>query len=78
MSCHPSSSLNNKKINLKNGKHLAIALAGNVNVFNQLMGSNQIIGNWPEKKSPQRSNDRKNRRRHYALSRAVVSIIQVK
>jgi ferrous iron transport protein B len=38
----------------KNGKHLTIALAGNANVgksviFNQLTGSNQIIGNWPGK-----------------------------
>jgi ferrous iron transport protein B len=53
MSCHPSSS-SDKKINRKNGKHLTIALAGNANVgksviFNQLTGSNQIIGNWPGK-----------------------------
>ena len=38
----------------KNAKHLTIALAGNANVgksviFNQLTGSNQIIGNWPGK-----------------------------
>ena len=38
----------------KNIKHLTIALAGNANVgksviFNQLTGSNQIIGNWPGK-----------------------------
>ncbi len=37
-----------------NGKHLTFALAGNANVgksviFNQLTGSNQIIGNWPGK-----------------------------
>ncbi len=36
------------------GKHLTFALAGNANVgksviFNQLTGSNQIIGNWPGK-----------------------------
>jgi ferrous iron transport protein B len=35
-------------------KHLTVALAGNANVgksvlFNQLTGSNQIIGNWPGK-----------------------------
>jgi ferrous iron transport protein B len=52
MSCHPSSS--GKKVNRKNSKHLTIALAGNANVgksviFNQLTGSNQIIGNWPGK-----------------------------
>ena len=38
----------------KNGKNLTIALAGNANVgksviFNDLTGSNQIIGNWPGK-----------------------------
>lgn len=38
----------------KDSKHLTIALAGNANVgksviFNQLTGSNQIIGNWPGK-----------------------------
>ena len=43
-----------KKINGKRGKRLTIALAGNANVgksviFNQLTGSNQIIGNWPGK-----------------------------
>ncbi len=37
-----------------NGKNLTIALAGNANVgksviFNELTGSNQIIGNWPGK-----------------------------
>src|SRR3989304_8598319 len=53
MSCHPSSS-SNKKISSKNAKHLTVALAGNANVgksviFNQLTGSNQIIGNWPGK-----------------------------
>lgn len=54
MSCHPSSSSDNKKINQKNSKHFIIALAGNANVgksviFNQRTGSNQIIGNWPRK-----------------------------
>jgi len=44
----------NKKISNNNGKHLTIALAGNANVgksviFNQLTGSDQIIGNWPGK-----------------------------
>jgi ferrous iron transport protein B len=43
-----------KKNNSKATKHLTIALAGNANVgksviFNQLTGSNQIIGNWPGK-----------------------------
>lgn len=52
MSCHPQSS---KKIeNKKNSDKLIVALAGNANVgksviFNQLTGSNQIIGNWPGK-----------------------------
>jgi ferrous iron transport protein B len=46
--------LKNKKANNGSGKHLTIALAGNANVgksviFNQLTGSNQIIGNWPGK-----------------------------
>jgi len=54
MSFHPSSSSDKSKINQKNSKHLTIALAGNANVgksviFNQLTGSNQVIGNWPEK-----------------------------
>jgi ferrous iron transport protein B len=44
----------NKNVNVKNGKHLTFALAGNANVgksviFNLLTGSNQIIGNWPGK-----------------------------
>ncbi len=44
----------NNKVSSKNHKHLTIALAGNANVgksviFNQLTGSNQIIGNWPGK-----------------------------
>lgn len=49
-------SLNAKKAELsgKKGNHLTIALAGNANVgksviFNELTGSNQIIGNWPGK-----------------------------
>jgi ferrous iron transport protein B len=53
MSCHSSSS-SDKKIGEKEGRRLTIALAGNANVgksviFNQLTGSNQIIGNWPGK-----------------------------
>jgi ferrous iron transport protein B len=55
LSCHevPIHS-NSKSSNGKNGKHLTFALAGNANVgksviFNQLTGSNQIIGNWPGK-----------------------------
>ena len=50
-SCHPTS----RKIkNDGSGKRLTIALAGNANVgksviFNQLTGSQQIIGNWPGK-----------------------------
>lgn len=52
MSCHSEST--EKPNNRKNGKKLTIALAGNANVgksviFNQLTGSNQIIGNWPGK-----------------------------
>ena len=44
----------NKNPNEKNSKHLTFALAGNANVgksviFNNLTGSNQIIGNWPGK-----------------------------
>ncbi|MCW3999874.1 MAG: ferrous iron transport protein B [Candidatus Bathyarchaeota archaeon] len=44
----------NKKTMEPKGKHLTIALAGNANVgksvlFNQLTGSDQIIGNWPGK-----------------------------
>jgi ferrous iron transport protein B len=50
--------LNKRKIfgknSRNNGGHFTIALAGNANVgksviFNQLTGSNQIIGNWPGK-----------------------------
>ncbi|MCL5949601.1 MAG: ferrous iron transport protein B [Candidatus Bathyarchaeota archaeon] len=53
MSCH-SNSGSKKASNGKNGKYLTFALAGNANVgksviFNQLTGSNQIIGNWPGK-----------------------------
>jgi ferrous iron transport protein B len=41
-------------VSSKGGKQLTFALAGNANVgksviFNQLTGSNQIIGNWPGK-----------------------------
>jgi len=52
MSCH-SKSLE-KSNNKKTSDKLTVALAGNANVgksviFNQLTGSNQIIGNWPGK-----------------------------
>jgi len=52
MSCH-SESLE-KTNNKKKCNKLTVALAGNANVgksviFNQLTGSNQIIGNWPGK-----------------------------
>ncbi len=48
----PSPTKNTNQEN--NGKKLTIALAGNANVgksviFNELTGSNQIIGNWPGK-----------------------------
>jgi ferrous iron transport protein B len=54
MSCH---SVSNGKVcdgKSGDGTHLTFALAGNANVgksviFNQLTGSNQIIGNWPGK-----------------------------
>jgi ferrous iron transport protein B len=55
MSCHSdSSNSKGKGSSGKNGKPLTFALAGNANVgksviFNQLTGSNQIIGNWPGK-----------------------------
>ena len=54
MSCHSTSKSNGKASDGKNGKPLTFALAGNANVgksviFNQLTGSNQIIGNWPGK-----------------------------
>jgi ferrous iron transport protein B len=54
MSCQPVSSSNGRVAKSKNDKHLTFALAGNANVgksviFNQLTGSNQIIGNWPGK-----------------------------
>jgi septin family protein len=83
MSCHPSSSSNNKKINPKNGKHLTIALAGNANVgksviFNQLTGSNQIIGNRSGKNPLNGPITVKIGSTTRVLSRAVVSIIQVK
>src|SRR3989338_8726468 len=51
VSCHPTS----RKVQTDgSGKRLTIALAGNANVgksviFNQLTGSQQIIGNWPGK-----------------------------
>jgi ferrous iron transport protein B len=55
LSCHenPQKPMH-KAANEKNCKHLTFALAGNANVgksviFNQLTGSNQIIGNWPGK-----------------------------
>jgi len=54
MSCHSITKSKVKASNGINGKHLTFALAGNANVgksviFNQLTGSNQIIGNWPGK-----------------------------
>ncbi len=55
MSCHTElTNSKAKSANNKNGKQLTFALAGNANVgksviFNQLTGSNQIIGNWPGK-----------------------------
>ena len=54
MSCHDDLKSKDKSANGKNGKQLTFALAGNANVgksviFNQLTGSNQIIGNWPGK-----------------------------
>ena len=54
MSCHSNSNSQSKVSTGKNGKCLTFALAGNANVgksviFNQLTGSNQIIGNWPGK-----------------------------
>ena len=52
-SCHQTPSLKKQKSD-DNSKRLTIALAGNANVgksviFNQLTGSQQIIGNWPGK-----------------------------
>lgn len=49
-----SSNFENNGNNGRPLKHLTVALAGNANVgksviFNQLTGSNQIIGNWPGK-----------------------------
>jgi ferrous iron transport protein B len=54
MSCHSNSNSNGKVSNCKDSNHLTFALAGNANVgksviFNQITGSNQIIGNWPGK-----------------------------
>jgi len=51
--CHPTTSSGEAYLQ-KDNKRLTIALAGNANVgksvvFNQLTGSNQIIGNWPGK-----------------------------
>jgi len=53
MSCHDSN-FSRKNAIKDDNKSLTIALAGNANVgksviFNQLTGSNQIIGNWPGK-----------------------------
>lgn len=52
-SCHQTPGVK-KQRNDDNSKRLTIALAGNANVgksviFNQLTGSQQIIGNWPGK-----------------------------
>ncbi len=54
MSCHPNANSKGKTFNKESGNQLIFALAGNANVgksviFNQLTGSNQIIGNWPGK-----------------------------
>lgn len=54
LSCHSIPKSKGKVSNDKNGNNLTFALAGNANVgksvlFNQLTGSNQIIGNWPGK-----------------------------
>jgi ferrous iron transport protein B len=54
VSCHSDPNSKLEVSNGKDGKHLTFALAGNANVgksviFNQLTGSNQIIGNWPGK-----------------------------
>jgi ferrous iron transport protein B len=54
MSCHAISKSKKNASDSINCKHLTFALAGNANVgksviFNQLTGSNQIIGNWPGK-----------------------------
>ncbi len=53
MSCHPTLSSKKKK-GQRRVNQLTFVLAGNANVgksvlFNQLTGSNQIIGNWPGK-----------------------------
>ena len=83
MSCHSSSSLNNNKLNPKNGKHLTKALAGKANVgknvsFNQLACSNQFFSDWARKKPLDVSIAVKTGFIAYALGQAVVSIIQVK
>ena len=54
MSCHPNSKSKSKPSDGEIANQLIFALAGNANVgksviFNQLTGSNQIIGNWPGK-----------------------------
>ncbi len=54
MSCHPNAKSKGQISKGKNCNQLTFALAGNANVgksviFNQLTGSNQIIGNWPGK-----------------------------
>jgi ferrous iron transport protein B len=55
LSCHENTQkTTSNAAHSKGGKQLTFALAGNANVgksviFNQLTGSNQIIGNWPGK-----------------------------
>jgi xylose isomerase len=55
LSCHETTQkTTGKAAPCSGGKQLTFALAGNANVgksviFNQLTGSNQIIGNWPGK-----------------------------
>ncbi len=54
MSCHLNTKLKGETSKGKTDNQLTFALAGNANVgksviFNQLTGSNQIIGNWPGK-----------------------------
>ena len=54
MSCHSNAKSKGQICKGRNCKQLTFALAGNANVgksviFNQLTGSNQIIGNWPGK-----------------------------
>ena len=83
MSCHSSLSLNNNKLNPKNGKHLIKALTGKANVdkkvsFNQLVCSNQFFSFWARKNPLDGSIAVKTGSIAYALDLAVVSIIQVK